>query len=146
MTTNRETVRDALVTLVSDNLTGSGNPLQSVTGHGLDTLDEVSHMVIKSAGSGRPPFRFGKTGLVVYLLAEVWVLATDGGDWGRDDAEDRLDLIEKEFASLLESNHYTANWQAIDYEDRSRVGEVMTVTGLPYLVEMIPLEVQVLDG
>ena len=144
--TSRETVRDGLATLLGT-LAGDGNPVQSVTGHGLSALDEVSHIVVMSSGSTRAPGTHGHNWSIMYLTVQGWVLYTDQGDWGRDDAEDKLDEIEKEIADLLETNrYYSGYWDMIEYDGRSRVSEVTTVTGLPYLVETIPLRMELLNG
>lgn len=144
--TNRETVRDGLTALLAA-LAGDGNPVQTVTGHGLSTLDEVSHIVVLSSGSTRAPGTHSANWSIVYLTVQVWVLYSDQGDWGRDDAEDKLDEIEKEIADLLETNrYYSGYWDTIEYDGRSRVSEVTTVTGLPYLVETIPLRAELLSG
>ena len=55
-------------------------------------------------------------------------------------------MIEKEIAAVVEANQDTANWEAIDYEERSMVEEVTTVTGIPYLLETIPLRFEVPGG
>ena len=140
---NRETVRDAMATLLETALVGTGLPAQAVYGYRVGDFNGQSPVVtVSSAGSERPPMtaRGGRT--VVYLQVDTFTLYSDEGSWGEDEAEDRLDLLEKTIAETLHGNQVTANWQAVDYAARSERVDV-EIGGLEYAREMIPLRVEV---
>ena len=140
---NRETVRDAMAALLNTALVGTGLPVQAVYAYRVGDLGGQSPVVVvSSAGSERPRMTAAGGRTTVLLQVDVFVLYSDEGTWGEDDAEDRLDLIEKTIAETLHDNQVTTNWQAVDYAARSERVDV-EVGGLEYAREMILLRVEV---
>jgi len=150
MAANRETVRDAVAALLESELTGTGNPVQAVYAYQVGDFGGRSPVVVvSSAGSERPAMTFSGNRATFYLNVHVFVLYSDEGDWGEDDAEDRLDWIEKEIAAVVDANRGpTDDWQQLAYGEltaeagRSRCGSV-AVGGLEYRTELVPLRVEV---
>lgn len=141
--TNRETVRDAFTSLLSTALVGSGLSVQAVYGYKIgDFQGQSPVVVVASSGTGRGMAAFDSAGSDVFLDVWVFVLYNDEGDWDEADAEDRLDLIEKEICDVVIDNHSTANWIDADYEARSTVDDV-AIGGQEYKRERIPLRFMV---
>ena len=90
---------------------------------------------------------FGTHGAQFHFELQIWVLYADPGAtpaWTEADAEDRLDLIEKEVAEVIEDNAaVNGYWDDIDYEGRSVVADVSTRGGAAYLLEKIPVLVEI---
>ena len=150
MAANRETVRDAVATLLEDGLTGTGNPVQAVYNCQVGDFDGQSPVVVvSSGGSARPAMTFQGNRATFWVNVHVFVLYSDEGDWGEDDAEDRLDLIEKEIAGIVETNRGpTDYWQKLAYGERmSGMGRTQTgsvvVGGLEYRTELIEMQAEV---
>lgn len=140
---NRETVRDAMAALLNTALVGTGLPVQAVYAYRVGDLGGQSPVVVvSSAGSERPRMTAAGGRTTVLLQADVFVLYSDEDAWGEDEAEDRLDLIEKTIAETIHSSQVTANWQAVDYAAQSERVDV-EVGGLEYAREMILLRVEV---
>lgn len=140
---NRETVRDAMAALLNTALVGTGLPVQAVYAYRVGDLGGQSPVVVvSSAGSQRPRMTAAGGRTTVLLQADVFVLYSDEDAWGEDEAEDRLDLIEKTIAETIHSSQVTANWQAVDYAAQSERVDV-EVGGLEYAREMILLRVEV---
>lgn len=140
---NRETVRDAMAALLQTALVGTGLPAQAVYAYRVGDFNGQSPVVVvSSAGSERPRMTSAGGRTSVYLQVDTFVLYSDEGTWGEDDADDRLDLLEKTIAETLHANQDTAAWDAVDYAARSERIDV-EVGGLEYAREMIPLRVEV---
>ena len=143
MTANRETSRDALATLLDTALTGVGNPVQTVYNYQIgDFQGQSPVVVVSSGGTERTPYTFEGDRATFHLNIFVFVLYDDEGDWGEDDAEDRIDLIEKDIAETLESNQRTTNWESIQYSAGTTVDSV-EIGGDEYRREVIPVVVEV---
>lgn len=140
MTTNRETVRDALTTLLTAGLSGIA---QEVVGHKLsDPAGKTPMVAVLSTGTLRQRFTFQGTRPTFYLTVQVLVLAEDATGYTEADAEDKLDLLEKEIAGILESNWRTTNWQGLEQTGPSEVMDV-SIGGHAYYLEVIPIAVEV---
>lgn len=140
---NRETVRDAMAALLNTALVGSGLPAQVVYGYRVgDLAGQSPVVVVSSAGSERARMTAAGGRTTIRLQVDVFVLYSDESAWGEDEAEDRLDLIEKTIAETVHSNQVTTNWQAVDYAAPSERVDV-EVGGLEYAREMILLRVEV---
>lgn len=145
MSSNRETERDLVTGYVSAGMVGDGKSLQAVYGY-----QEIAAwagkqspvMNISSDGTRREESQAGNTSVIFYLNADIFVLY-ESGTWTADEAEDRLDLIEKEFYDLLTANRTSARRYA--YEGRSRTGSVQ-VGGEEYRRERIPFSVTLYNG
>jgi len=144
--TNRETVRDAFATLLGTALVGSGKPAQAVYNYKVSDFQGQSPVVVvSSSGTGRGAAAFDKTGSDVYLDVWIFVLYSDESTWGEDDAEDRIDLIEKTICDVVVDNNSNATWIDVDYEARSSVDDV-SVGGQGYKRERIPLRFMVMNS
>jgi len=144
MATNRETYRDAVVTLVNANMVGAVLPLQACYGYQeLDAwVDKQSPvMLISSEGTERIKNAAGSGGYLTryYFSADVFVLYESGG-WTAAECEDRLDLVEVEFFELLQAN--TTSKIKYQYEGRSRAGSAVP-GAREYRRERIPFSVTI---
>lgn len=147
---NRSTMRAALALLFSDNLTGEGQPIQAVYDYKVGDFQGQSPVTtVTSGGTRRIEGDYGdEFDNEFYLVISNFVLYADPGTgWGEDDAEDRLDLIEKSQADVLKSNrsHPSGTWEWLEYDGRSQVVEAF-VGGDMYLVEIIPVKVNKNDN
>lgn len=132
-----------MAALLNTALVGTGLPVQAVYAYRVGDLGGQSPVVVvSSAGSQRPRMTAAGGRTTVLLQVDVFVLYSDEDTWGEDEAEDRLDLIEKTIAETIHSSQVTANWQAVDYAAQSERVDV-EVGGLEYAREMILLRVEV---
>jgi hypothetical protein len=142
--TNRETVRDAFVALMTAELVGDGKPTQAVYGYQVgDFQNQSPVVVVSSAGSEREKFALNAQRSLLYFNVFVFVLYSDQATWGEDDAEDRIDLIEKEIADLVRDNRKTADWADLQLEGRSNLDSVSI--GEEYRRETMLVRMEVLD-
>jgi hypothetical protein len=142
MSTSRESARDALVTLLSASLVGTGLPCKTVTGSKVEELTGLTPLTaVLSAGSVRERMTFQGDRPTFKLNVQVWVRqACDG--WTNAEAEDALDEIESIIAGVYESNRRTDNWEMLEYAGNTTVVEV-SVSGVKYYLEIIPTLVKV---
>ena len=136
--TERETVRDAFVTLLSAALVGSGKPCKAVYGYLANRIDTSPVVCVSSAGAMRQ--RIAKSSWAYEFLFNVEILVKwkDSSNWAADDAEDKIDEIETDIANVLESNQSTTNWATIDYDGRSAT-DITNIGGVDYRRETIPV-------
>jgi hypothetical protein len=140
--TNRETARDSLTTLLTSALVGTGKPAQAVYGYKVGDFQGQSPVVlVTSAGSERAEATYSQWRNTFSLSIMVFVLYADPATgWGEDDAEDRLDLLEKTIADTLRANYsYAGGWDRIIVDGASQVLEV-DLAGDQYLLEIIPVK------
>lgn len=143
MASNRETARDALATLIGTAMVGSGKPVQAVYNYRPADFGGQSPVVtVSSSGSERPRLSAAGGRASFYVQIDWFVLYNDRASWTEDLAEDRLDLIESTLAGILADNQATANWQALDYADRSLRADVV-VGGVEYARESVSIKVAV---
>lgn len=149
--TNRETARDALATLLNAAMVGTGKPGQQVTNYEKGQITSAPLTQVVSGGSRRRQHgkNSEKWANQFRLLIRNFVPDADASvSWTEQNVEDRLDWMEQVTANVIADNRGTANWQYIDYED------VMTVimpakdngSGKTYMVEEIPVIVTVYDA
>lgn len=143
MSSNRETARDALAALLQTVLVGSGLPAQAVYNYQVgDLAGQSPVVVVSSGGSERQRLSFQGSRATFRLNVYVFVVYTDGGDWNEDDAEDRLDLIEKTIAETLDVSQRTASWESVNYAGETTCDSV-EIGGVEYRRETIPVTVEV---
>lgn len=143
MSVDRETVRDGLTGLLTTALVGTGLPVQAVLGYRAGTFDGKSPVVVvSSAGIEHERFTLVGSKAKVFLQVDVFVLYSDEGTWGEDDAEDALDDIEQRIYDVLDANQVTSHWQAIGYESRTQRVDVV-VGGVDYIREVIQVVARV---
>lgn len=145
---NRETVRDALTSLLSTALVGTGKPVQAVYGYQPGTFGNASPVVAIASAGTEPEQRAvtsrQKNNLYFNIYSFV-AYAVAGTTWGEDDAEDRLDLIEKTIRDTISTNLSTSNWAFIEYDGRSVTDSVL-VGGVEYRREIIPIRIEAYDN
>jgi len=141
---NRETARDALTVLLNTRLVTTDAIVQVTYNYRKGDLGGQSPVVcVSSSGSMRARVDFsGDRENIIYLMVHTFVLYSDQSSWSEDDAEDRLDAIEAAIADVVDENSgKTTNWHWIDYGGRSERMDV-TLGGHEYIVEAIPITVQ----
>lgn len=148
MAVNRETVRDKLAELLEDDLVTTEEIVEEVFNRKVDDPQGKSPIVcVLSAGTGRPPNTFGSHGALFYFEIQTWVLYADPDAtpvWTEALAEDRLDLIEKEVGEVIEENTAVSGyWDDLDYDGRSTVADVIVRGGDAYVLEKIPVLVEI---
>lgn len=141
---NRETSRDALATLLEDELVTNLGIVAAVYNRKVDDPQGQSPIVcVLSAGTARIPLTFQGSKAEHLFEVQTWVLYADPDAtpaWTEADAEDRLDLIEKEIAEIVDDyGANQTNWIAMDYEGRSVIADIVTLGGVSYVVEKIPI-------
>ena len=133
---NRETVRDALVVLLDAKLDGI---VYEVVGHKLTSIEGKSPVVaVNSFGSDRPRMTFQGNQTKFHLIISSLVLASDEATWTPALAEDKLDIIEKNIAEVIQDNQITGDWKVLEYAGSSVVGDV-ALEGKPYIIEEIEI-------
>ena len=145
---NRETGRDALVTLLSTALVGTGKPAQAVYGYLKGDFGAESPVVVVTSSGTLPDQRAitSRQENEFYFTIYTFTIYTIAGTtWGEDDVEDRVDLLEKTIRETLASNRSTANWAFIEYDGRSTVDTVL-ISGVEYKREAIPIKVTIYDN
>ena len=145
--TNRETKRDALVTLLTAGMVGSGKPAQAVYGYLVGDFGGLSPVVVvASSGSEREQRAVtSRQKNTFYFTVYSFVLyAENGTDWGEDDCEDRIDLLEKTIAEIISDNRSTTNWAFLEIDGRSEVDSVL-IAGSEYRREAMSLVMTVYD-
>lgn len=146
--TNRETVRDALGTLLSSALVGTGKPAQAFYGYMVGDFGSQSPVVVlTSAGTEQEQRQVTSRQKNTYFFTifTFTVYAQDGTTYGEDDVEDVVDLLEKTIRETLANNRSTANWAFIEYDGRTVVDTAM-IAGEEYRREAIPVRVDVYDN
>jgi hypothetical protein len=145
---NRETLRDALTTLLTTALVGTGLPAQAVHGYPIGDFGSKSPVVVvESAGSERVHEQAStKWRDWFYLNVFVFVICTDPGTtWGEDDAEDQLDLVEKEIADALMDNLAAGVLNYFEFAGRTTVDHIV-IGGDDYRRELMPIRARRLSG
>ena len=143
MSADRETVRDGLTGLLTTALVGTGLPVQAVLGYRAGTFDGKSPVVVvSSAGIEHRRMTMAGSLATVYLQVDVFVLYSDEGTWGEDDAEDALDDIEQRIYDVIDANQVNAYWRSIDYAERTQRVDV-AVGGVDYIREVIQVVARV---
>jgi hypothetical protein len=140
MASNRGTVRAAFGTLLG---TALSTLAQAVYDYRIGDFEHQSPVVtVSSAGSVRKRASFQGGRATFFLQVDVFVLYSDEGTWGEDDAEDRIDDIEAAIVAVVDENQATANWGALTLSERSQRVDV-EIGGVEYIREMMVVAVEV---
>lgn len=147
---SREIVRDAFAALLTTALVPT-NKAQAVYNYQVgDFANQFPVVTVTAAGIDRQLQSFGicwRT--AIYLNIHVFVLYSDGGAWGEDDAEDALDAIEVATADVIAANQTRdtggVRWHTIAYEERT-VADGVEIGGMEYRREIIPLRFEILEN
>lgn len=142
MATSRQTIRDALETLLTATLVGEGLPVKTVTGSKVDSLAGNTPLVgILSGPAARGPLAFTGNQVAFDLEIQVLVRQSVEGSWTPAQAGDALDEIEALIAGAFETNRrLTGVWDTIHFAEPTTVLEVV-VASIPYYWERIPVRV-----
>jgi hypothetical protein len=142
---NRETLRDALATLLTTALVGTGLPAQHVYGYPIGDFGADSPVVvIDSAGSER--VRETTSSIWrdwFHLNVIVFVACVNAA--GEADAEDKLDLIEKKVADALIDNTEAGSLNCFELTGKSTVDHI-EIGGNYYRRELVPVRGRRLIG
>jgi hypothetical protein len=146
--TNRETVRDALGTLLSAALVGTGKPSQAFYGYMVGDFAGQSPVVVLTSAGTDPEQRAvtsRQKNDFYFTIFTFTLYAQAGSSYGEDDVEDLVDLLEKTIRETVADNRSTASWAFIEYEGRSTVDTVL-VAGEEYRREAIPIRIKAYDN
>lgn len=145
--TSRGQVRKWLAGILRTELVDERGIAQQVEAYRLPDLAGRSPVVmVLSSGSERLPFTFEGNRSRFYFDVQVWTLYADGEDWTEAEAEDRADALEVAVAEVLEAHRKEALWELVTYDGRTTAEDVVTSGGVPYIVETIPIVVEVFSG
>lgn len=150
---NRETVRDALASLLETALVGVGLPCSEVLNYDSPDIRATSLRVL-SGGSSRKQFGMGSTkyhNRFKFILRWFVKAASAADGWTELHVEDTLDLVDKLVADVVMDNQQTANWKKLMYDadQMSMIAPAVPVTdtsGKPYMMEETVLIAEVYDG
>ncbi len=141
MASNRGTVRKAFATLLT---TALGSLAQAVYNYRIGDFGAQSPVVtVSSAGILRKRITMQGSRATMFLQVDVFVLYSDLGSWGEDEAEDRIDDIEAAIAGVVDANQPHANWYALSQPERSQRVDV-EIGGVEYIREVLTVAVEVL--
>lgn len=100
-------------------------------------------VMLTSAGTVRSQFTASGLRARMYFGVHIFVLHADpDSGWTEADAEDAIDQVEYEISQVFEANQTSEYWQGITWEDTSIIDKI-TVSGDPFLYEVIPIAVEV---
>ena len=145
---NRETVRDALATLLQVALVGSGKPVQAVYNYEIsDFADQSPIVVVTCGGTVRERGTLGTSWrTLVDLRVHVFTLyALTDGTWTEAQSEDRADLIEKKIADVVLDNYSNTTWDELYFTGQTQV-QPLVLGGREYRMETISLKASKLYG
>lgn len=144
---NRETIRDALASVLTTALVGSGLPVQAVYGYKVGDFSSQSPVVVvTSAGSDRTRPGTFETKWNTAVRLDIWVFIHYANIdragtvvWTEANTDDRLDLIEKEIAdALLDSPDLGGVCDEVMPAGETQIGEE-NFGGRLYRTEVIPV-------
>lgn len=142
MSSSRAATRQILAQLLAEQLP----TVQHVYPHQVaDFNGESPVVVVTSAGSAREAFTHKGSQATYRFNLHVFVLYSDtASSWTESDAEDALDAIEQQIASICDAYKKTTVWQHLAYAEASQAdGPPPVIAGLEYRHEVIPLAIRV---
>lgn len=144
---NIETFRDEVASLLNTALVGSGLPVAAVYNYEKKTFDGQSP-VIEVVTNGDDFARHSQNERVrgnIYLDILSFVLyADETSGWTEAHCEDRLNLVKKGILETIFNNQFNST-RSLTIPGRSAIVPV-TVGGVSYRMETIPLRVEVFNG
>jgi hypothetical protein len=154
-TVNRETIRDAFATLLTNGLTGVGKPVYAVYNYlkGVITTEDGSPLVmVTSGGTARQRAGIGDTRWNSYFVLEVFTFVRDAdaaNSWTEQNVEDALDSIDKAIADIVADNRVSTDWHNISFAlDSAAIpepSEIFTDVQKGFVVEMKRVYIQRMD-
>lgn len=142
---SRETVRDAAATSLATALVGTGKPCQAVYGYNVGDFAGLSPVVVVMSGPTERVKNFSDQtyDAWVHLYFQSFVKRSMPDE---DDAEDRLDLIEKTIADWMMDNSSTSAWDDSEYVGTTDPMDVKDEGGVDYLTEIIHVRFRKFQG
>jgi hypothetical protein len=143
MTASRSAVRKALAALFKAQSTMTENVFSYLPS---DFGGASPVICITGAGSERPKLTSRGTKNTFHFAVETFTLYADPTSvppWTPEDAEDAMDALEEDVATIVMNNPTGSLWQFLSYETVSTISKV-AIGGVSYLYEVIPLIVEVL--
>ena len=136
---NRETVRDALVTLLSAALVGTGKPCKSVLGYPADRISSSPLVCVSSTTATSEKIAKVSWGWQFQFNIEILVRWKDSSSWTQANAEDKLDAIWVIVGGVIEANQSNANWQVLEVVEDTC--DLVAISGDSYRREVIRINV-----
>lgn len=140
MTASRKETRQALAQLLTTEVT-SAKKVYAFQKAKLKGQTPV--LCVTSAGSARTRQTLAGSGATFTLDIHSFVLYADGGSWTEEQAEDRLDDLEQQISAVVDKYAKSTSWARLTYADRSDARSPVTLEGITYLHEVIPVEIQI---
>jgi len=139
-TANRKLIRTALAEVLGREITHA----QAVYAYQKAKIaGQTPVLCVTSAGSAREPITMQGSSLTALLDIHVFVLYSDSASgWTEEDAEDRLDDIEQQVATVVDQYRRSTAWSRLAYAERSDARSPIVLEGSTYLHEVIPVEIQ----
>lgn len=149
-TKSRELARDALATLLTTALVGTGKPVQAVYNYFKGALAGESPVVLVTSGGIRRKIAGQGTaqyGSVVDLVLVVCVAEANAASSITElMVDDLVDSIEAQCADVVAANQSNSAWDNLHHIDTpSEPLPGHDLDGHPYVVEIIRLEAMVYD-
>ena len=141
----RHDAKNALTTLLTTALVGSGLPVEAVYGYRVGDFEGQSPVVVVDvAGSGHPaPDVYGGWPVIANVNVYVFVLYSEQGTaYTNEDADEVLADIEARISAVIQANPSTATWSRASYRGDTLAGAVV-LGGNTYKFEEIPLALRV---
>ena len=136
---NRETVRDAFVTLLNTALVGTGKPCKSVLGYPADRISGSPLVCVSSLTASEEKLHKAGWGWQFVFNVEVLVRWRETGSWTQLNAEDKLDEIWVLIAGVIEDNQDNANWSVLEITEDAC--DMVAISGDSYRREVIQVNV-----
>lgn len=137
---SRESVRKELHGLLQVGVPSA----QAVVAYQASDFEGKSPVVmITGAGTSRDTMTFDGMKARFFFGVSLFILHADpASGWTEEEAEDLIDQVEYEVAKTFEANQRSQYWEAIVWEESSLIDRI-TVSGEPFLLEVIPVAVEV---
>lgn len=139
---NRKTIRQALASLLSTALVGTGKPAQALYDYrASDFGGQTPVIVVSSGGTNRAKqAQTTRVSSFVNLDIDVFTLYAEES-WTEENSEDKQDDLEKAIADVLMDNDTNDTWAQLSFNGDS-VLDFNVVGGKMYRQETIPVRIQ----
>ena len=136
---NRETVRDAFVTILSTALVGTGKPCKSVLGYPAARISSSPLVCVSSLSASEEKLSKASFGWQFVFQMEILVKWKDGTSWTQANAEDKLDEIWVIIAGVIEANQGNANWSVLEITEDTC--DMVAISGNSYRREVMQVQI-----
>ena len=137
---DRQVIREALATALLIAIPD----YEEVIGHTTqDFGGKTPVATVLSAGSDRPPMTAVGGRSTFFYSLNHWVLyASEDDSWTEQNAEDKMDDLERQLAQFVHANRSTTHWNDLAYDSRSIIRNI-PIGGDTYLHEQFSIKVEV---